>query len=87
MNAKGRVKEDGAFNFYEQESSRRGMSYHARRTTHDARRTTHDPRPTTHLAGKTAGSRNQSDCRIWRVPLARKLGKNKKLHLIGKGKN
>ena len=80
MNAKGRVKEDGAFKFYEQESSRRGMSYHARRTTHD-------PRPTTHLAGKTAGSRNQSDCRIWRVPLARKLGKNKKLHLIGKGKN
>ena len=36
MNAKGRVKED---------SSLRGMSYHARR---DARRTTHDPRPTTH---------------------------------------
>ena len=41
MNAKGRVKEDGTFKFYEQESSRRGMSYHARRTTHDARRTTH----------------------------------------------
>ena len=34
MNAKGRVKEGGAFKFYEQESSRRGMSYHARRTTH-----------------------------------------------------
>ena len=32
MNAKGRVKEDGAFKFYEQESSRRGMS-----STHDAR--------------------------------------------------
>jgi len=48
MNAKGCVKEDGAFKFYEQESSRRGMSFHARRTTHDARRTTHDPRPTTH---------------------------------------
>ena len=43
MNAKGRVKED---------SSLRGMSYHARRdarrTTHDPRPTTHDPRPTTH---------------------------------------
>ena len=35
MKAKGCVKEDGAFKFYEQESSRRGMSYHARRTTHD----------------------------------------------------
>ena len=43
MKAKGCVKEDGAFKFYEQESSRRGMSYHARRTTHDARRTTHYP--------------------------------------------
>ena len=32
MNRKGRVKEDGAFKFFEQESSRRGMSY---RTTHD----------------------------------------------------
>ena len=30
MNAKGRVKEDGAFKFYEQESSRREMS-----STHD----------------------------------------------------
>ena len=29
MNVKGRVKEDGAFKFYEQGSSRRGMSYHA----------------------------------------------------------
>ena len=29
MNVKGRVKEDGAFKFYERESSRRGMSYHA----------------------------------------------------------
>ena len=62
MNAKGRIKEDGAFNFYEQESFQRGMSYHAwrttrdtrrttrdtRRTTRDTRRTTHDPRPTTH---------------------------------------
>ena len=46
MNAKGRVKEDGTFKFYEQESSRRGMSYHARRTTHDARRTMHDARRT-----------------------------------------
>ena len=45
MNAKGRVKEDGAFKFYEQDSSLRGMSYHARR---DARRTTYDARPTTH---------------------------------------
>ena len=43
MNAKGRVKEDGAFKFYEQESWARGMSYHARRTTHDPRRTTHFP--------------------------------------------
>ena len=39
MNAKGCVKEDGAFKFYEQESSRRGMTYHARCTTHDARPT------------------------------------------------
>ena len=30
MNAKGRVKEDGAFKCYAQESSRRGMS-----STHD----------------------------------------------------
>ena len=48
MNAKGRVKEDGVFKFYEQESCQRGMSYHARRTTHDARPTTHDPQRTTH---------------------------------------
>ena len=62
MNAKGRVKEDGVFKFYERESCQRGMSYRARRTTYDARRTTHDarstmynalpkthdPRPTTH---------------------------------------
>ena len=51
MDAKGRVKEDGAFKVYEQESVRRGISYHgknARRATHDARRTTHDARPTTH---------------------------------------
>ena len=48
MDAKGRVKDDRAFKFYEQESVGRGISYHARRTTHDARRTTHDPRPTTH---------------------------------------
>ena len=54
MNAKGRVKEDDTSKFYEQEPSRRGMSYHARRTTHDAltthdaRRTAHDARPTTH---------------------------------------
>ena len=51
MDAKGRVKEDGAFKFYEEESVRRGISYHgknARRATHDARRTTHDPRRTTH---------------------------------------
>ena len=47
MNAKGRVKEDGTFKFYEQESSRRGMGYHARRTKHDAL-TTHDAWPTTH---------------------------------------
>ena len=39
MNAKGRAKEDWAFKFYEQDSSLRGMSYHARR---DARRTTYD---------------------------------------------
>ena len=54
MNAKGRVKEDSTFKFYEQESSRRGMSHHARRTTHDALtthdapRTAHDARPATH---------------------------------------
>ena len=57
MNAKGRVKEDWAFKFYEQDSSLRGMSYHARRdarrTTHDARPTTHDPRPTTHDPRRT----------------------------------
>ena len=46
MNAKGRVKEDGVFKFYEQESCQRGMSYHARRTTHDPRPTTHDALPT-----------------------------------------
>ena len=48
MNAKGRVKEDGVFKFYERESCQRGMSYRARRTTYDARRTTQDPRRTTH---------------------------------------
>jgi len=53
MNAKGCVKEDGAFKFYEQESSRRGMSFHAWRTTHDARRTTHDARRTTHDPRRT----------------------------------
>ena len=47
MDAKGRVKDDRAFKFYEQESVGRGISYHARRTTHDARPTTHDARPTT----------------------------------------
>ena len=30
MNVKGHVKEDGTFKFYEQESSQRGLSYHAR---------------------------------------------------------
>ena len=50
MNAKGRVKEDGVFKFYERESCQRGMSYRARRTTYDARRTTHDVRPKTHDA-------------------------------------
>ena len=29
MNANSRVKEDGAYKFYEQESCRRGMNYHA----------------------------------------------------------
>ena len=48
MNAKGRVKEDGVFKLYEQESCQRGMSYHARRTTHDPRPTTHDLQRTTH---------------------------------------
>ena len=43
MDAKGRVKEDGVFKFYEQESVRRGISYHGK----NARRTTHDARPTT----------------------------------------
>ena len=46
MNARGRVKEDGVFKFYEQESCQRGMSYHARRTTHDPRPTTHNALPT-----------------------------------------
>ena len=46
MNAKGRVKEDGVFKFYEQESCQRGMNYHARRTTHDPRPTTHNALPT-----------------------------------------
>ena len=49
MNAKGRVKEDWAFKFYEQDSSLRGMSYHARRDARrTTRRTTHDARPRTH---------------------------------------
>ena len=59
MDAKGRVKEDGAFKFYEQGSVRRGISYHgknARRATHDARPTTHDPRPTTNDARPTTQS-------------------------------
>ena len=47
FHAKGRVKEDGVFKFYEQESCQRGTSYHARRTTHDARCTMHDARPAT----------------------------------------
>ena len=50
MNAKGRVKEDGVFKFYERESCQRGMSYRARRTTYDVRRTTHDARSTMHNA-------------------------------------
>ena len=53
MNAKGRVKEDGVFKFYERESCQRGMSYRARRTTYDVRRTTHDARRTTHDARST----------------------------------
>ena len=28
----------------------------------------------------TPGSRNQSDCRVWRIPPARKLGKKKKCY-------
>ena len=66
MDAEVRVKEDGACKFYEQESSRRGMSYHARRTTQDARPTTHDPgrttqdaRPTTRLPSPISQSPNQ----------------------------
>ena len=35
MNANGRVREYEAFQFYEQEPSRRGMSYHPLRMTHD----------------------------------------------------
>ena len=53
MNVKGREKDDGAFKFYEQESSRRATIHkawliiaHERHTTHDPRPTTHDPRPT-----------------------------------------
>ena len=53
MNAKGRVKEDGVFKFYERESCQRGMSYRARRTTYDARRTTHDARRTKYDAQRT----------------------------------
>ena len=60
MNAKGRVKEDWAFKFYEQDSSLRGMSYHARRdarrTTHDLGRTTHNPRRTTRSPSNLIGS-------------------------------
>ena len=44
MNAKGCVKEDGVFKFYEQESSRMGMSA----ITHDAQPTMHNPWPTMH---------------------------------------
>ena len=48
MNAKGRVKED---------SSLRGMSYHARR---DARRTTHYPHTHGMLQGSKGTLREQS---------------------------
>ena len=69
MNAKGRVKEDWAFKFYEQDSSLRGMSYHARRdarrttyesTTHDPRRTTHYPHTHGMLEGSKGTLREQS---------------------------
>ena len=51
---RGRVKEDGAFKFYEQESSRKATIHKAwpiithdpRPTTHEAQHTTHEPRPT-----------------------------------------
>ena len=46
MNVKGREKEDGAFKFYEQESSRRATIHKAWPIIAHERRTTHDPRPT-----------------------------------------
>ena len=48
MNVKGREKEDGAFKFYEQESSRRATIHKAWLIIAHERHTTHDPRPTTH---------------------------------------
>jgi len=51
MNAKGRVKGDGAFKFYVSKSLLEevwAITYDARRTKHDAQRTTKDARPTTH---------------------------------------
>ena len=49
MNAKGRVKGDGAFKFYVSKSLLEevwAITHDARRTTHYPRRTTHDPLPT-----------------------------------------
>ena len=43
MNVKGREKEDGAFKFYEQESSRRATIHKAWPIIAHERRTTHDP--------------------------------------------
>ena len=51
MNAKGRVKGDGAFKFYVSKSLLEevwAITHDARRTTHDAQRTTQNARRTTH---------------------------------------
>ena len=51
MNAKGRVKVDGAFKFYVSKSLLEevwAITHDARRTTHNAQRTTQDARRTTH---------------------------------------
>ena len=51
MNAKGRVKGDGAFKFYVSKSLLEevwAITHDARRTMHNGLPKTHDPRPTTH---------------------------------------
>ena len=56
MNAKGRVKGDGAFKFYVSKSLLEevwAITHDARRTTHDAQSTTHDAQNTKHDAQRT----------------------------------